>query len=116
MKAPHKLVYLVTEVWYFLSHRLPMARAARRAGYQVHVLTNVADHGAAIEAQGFHLHPLSWRRGSMNPLDLLAIVRQVIDAADVAAAAERYLVAERSVTGFLRSAARAEPAASVDPS
>jgi glycosyltransferase involved in cell wall biosynthesis len=77
MTAAPKLVYLVTEDWYFLSHRLPMAHAARRAGYQVHVLTHVTDHGGAIEAHGFHLHPLAWRRGSMNPIDLRAIVRQV---------------------------------------
>jgi glycosyltransferase involved in cell wall biosynthesis len=77
MKAAPKLVYLVTEDWYFLSHRLPMAHAARRAGYAVHVLTHVTDHAAAIEAEGFQLHPLAWRRGSMNPVDLLAIIRQV---------------------------------------
>jgi glycosyltransferase involved in cell wall biosynthesis len=77
MTVAPKLVYLVTEDWYFLSHRLPMAHAARRAGYEVHVLTHVTEHGAAIEAQGFPVHPLAWRRGSMNPFDLLAIVRQV---------------------------------------
>jgi glycosyltransferase involved in cell wall biosynthesis len=77
MNAAPILVYLVTEDWYFLSHRLPMASAARRAGYEVHVLTNVRDHGAAIEAHGFHLHPLSWRRGSLNPPDVLAIIREV---------------------------------------
>lgn len=68
------LAYLVTEDWYFISHRLPMARAARNAGYEVHVLTNVSEHGPAIEREGFHLHPLPWRRGSLNPLDLLTIV------------------------------------------
>lgn len=71
------LVYLVTEDWYFLSHRLPMASAAQRAGYDVHVATNVTRGGREIEALGFHLHPLAWRRGSMNPLDLISIVREV---------------------------------------
>ena len=27
-----RLLYLVTEDWYFVTHRLPMARAARDAG------------------------------------------------------------------------------------
>jgi len=71
------LLYLVTEDWYFLSHRIPMALAAQRAGYEVHVATHVVDGGARIEALGFHLHPLAWRRGSINPLDLIAIVREV---------------------------------------
>lgn len=71
------LLYLVTEDWYFLSHRIPMARAAQQAGYRVHVATNVTHDGARIEALGFTLHPLDWRRGSLNPTDLFGIVRQV---------------------------------------
>lgn len=65
---PPVLAYLVTEDWYFVSHRLPMARAARNVGFDVHVLTNVSRHGPAIEAEGFTLHPLDWRRGSLNPV------------------------------------------------
>ena len=42
------LLYLVTEDWYFLSHRLPMALAAQQAGYQVHVATRVAKGAADI--------------------------------------------------------------------
>jgi glycosyltransferase involved in cell wall biosynthesis len=71
------LVYLVTEDWYFLSHRLPMACAALRAGYQVHVATNVVDGGLAIESYGFVLHPLNWRRGSAHPKDLLRIIGEI---------------------------------------
>jgi glycosyltransferase involved in cell wall biosynthesis len=76
-KAAPTLLYLVTEDWYFLSHRLPMARAAQEAGYEVHVLTNVGGHGGAIADLGFHLHPVRWRRGSMNPLGLLTMIRAV---------------------------------------
>jgi glycosyltransferase involved in cell wall biosynthesis len=71
------LVYLVTEDWYFLSHRLPMACAALRAGYDVHVATNVVDGGAAIEGYGFKLHPLNWRRGSARPHDLIRIIGEI---------------------------------------
>ena len=71
------LIYLVTEDWYFLSHRLPMALAARRAGYKVHVATRVSKCGEQIEKYGFTLHPLDWKRGSINPLNILSIVRQV---------------------------------------
>jgi glycosyltransferase involved in cell wall biosynthesis len=71
------LVYLVTEDWYFLSHRLPMARAALRAGYDVHVATNVVDGGAEIENYGFTLHPLNWRRGSAHPRDLVRIIGEI---------------------------------------
>jgi glycosyltransferase involved in cell wall biosynthesis len=71
------VVYLVTEDWYFISHRLPMARAARGAGFEVHVATRIDRHGAAIKAEGFHLHPISWRRGSLDPRDLVRVVREV---------------------------------------
>jgi glycosyltransferase involved in cell wall biosynthesis len=72
-----RLLYLVSEDWYFLSHRLPMARAARAAGYDVHVGTRVAKGGAAIEAEGFTLHPLNWRRGSTNPVDFVQAIAEV---------------------------------------
>lgn len=75
--AKPTLVYLVTEDWYFLSHRLPMALAARDAGYEVHVATHLNGQGAAIERHGFALHPLDWRRGSLDPRDLLRILRQI---------------------------------------
>jgi hypothetical protein len=48
-----RLLYVLTEDWYFLSHRLPMARAAVPAGLEVHVATNAAQDGDAIEREGF---------------------------------------------------------------
>lgn len=72
-----KLLYLVTEDWYFVSHRLPMARAAKRAGFEVHVATRVTAHGSAIEREGFVLHPLDWERGKLDPLHLASAVMQV---------------------------------------
>jgi glycosyltransferase involved in cell wall biosynthesis len=57
-----KLLFLVTEDWYFWSHRLPVARAARDAGFEVVVAARVQDHGEKIRAEGFRLCPLTWRR------------------------------------------------------
>lgn len=76
-RARPVLVYLVTEDWYFLSHRLPMACAALRAGYEVHVATNVVDGAEAIRSHGFTLHPLNWRRGSARPHDLIRILGEI---------------------------------------
>lgn len=70
-----RLLYVVTEDWYFLSHRLPMARAARAAGYEVHVATKVADGAAAIAAEGFVLHPVPFARGTLSPIASLAAIR-----------------------------------------
>src|SRR5665811_630050 len=73
--SPPRLLYVVSEDWYFLSHRLPMARAARDAGFEVHVATRVADGAAAIEAEGFVLHPVPFARGRISPLRTIATVR-----------------------------------------
>jgi glycosyltransferase involved in cell wall biosynthesis len=70
-----RLLYVVTEDWFFLSHRLPMARAARAAGFEVHVATNVADGAAAIASEGFILHPVRFARGRLSPFAALATVR-----------------------------------------
>ena len=61
-----KLMFLVTEDWYFCSHRLPIARAARDAGFEVVVATRVDRHGDRIRDEGFRLISLPWRRSSKN--------------------------------------------------
>jgi glycosyltransferase involved in cell wall biosynthesis len=65
---PLRILYVVNEDWAFLLFRLPMARAARDAGFEVHVATNVNGGSAAIEAEGFILHPIPYRRGGLSPL------------------------------------------------
>lgn len=73
-----RLLFLITEDWYFWSHRLDLARAARAAGFDVTVATRVTDHGGRIEAEGFRLIPLSLLRRSRNPfLELQAIAELV---------------------------------------
>ncbi len=73
-----KLLFVVTEDWYFCSHRLPLAVAAREAGYEVAVATRVDRHGGAIEAAGLRLIPLRrLRRRSGNPLRELAALLEL---------------------------------------
>lgn len=75
--ARPKLLYLVTEDWYFWSHRLPMARAAKKAGFEVVVATRIDRHGERIEAEGFRVVPLHWRRRSVSPSHALACIREI---------------------------------------
>ena len=72
--AAPRLLYVVTEDWAFLSHRLPMARAARDAGFEVHVATRVSEGAAAIEAERFILHPIPFARGSLSPIATLSTI------------------------------------------
>jgi len=74
-----KLVFFVTEDWYFCSHRLPLARAARDAGFEVVVACRVAAHGETIRAEGFKLIPLKhFNRSIGNPLRELASLREIV--------------------------------------
>ena len=63
-----KLVFVVTEDWFFASHFLPMARAARELGLEVAVVTRVRAHREAIEATGARVIPLEAERRSINPM------------------------------------------------
>jgi glycosyltransferase involved in cell wall biosynthesis len=70
-------VAIVTNAdWYFLSHRLPIARAARDRGHEVFVVANEErDCGDRIRAEGFRFLPVPIARGSMNLLHDLATLR-----------------------------------------
>jgi glycosyltransferase involved in cell wall biosynthesis len=73
-----RLLFFVSEDWYFCSHRLPVALAARAAGYEVGVVTRVREHGAVIREHGLRLFPVELARGGLNPLrDLGALGRLV---------------------------------------
>jgi glycosyltransferase involved in cell wall biosynthesis len=50
-----RILYLVTEDWYFVSHRLGLAQAVRDAGADVVVVTRIRDHAEIIKNQGFRL-------------------------------------------------------------
>ena len=63
-----KLVFVITEDWFFASHFLPMARAAREMGLDVTVVTRVRDHRTVIEETGARVIPLQAERKSLNPM------------------------------------------------
>src|SRR6516225_132308 len=72
--APRRVLYVVGEDYWFLMSRLPMARAARKAGFEVHVATNVSKRGHEIEAEGFILHSIPFQRGGLSPVGAIPTV------------------------------------------
>ena len=62
-----RLLFLVTEDWYFCSHRLALGRAAVRAGFDVTVATRVHNHAPAIIEAGMNVVALPWSRRSTRP-------------------------------------------------
>lgn len=71
------MLFLVAEDWYFVSHRLDLAIAARRAGYDVVVATRVNRHADRIAGAGLKLCPLQFDRGGINPLTDIKTLLQI---------------------------------------
>ena len=74
-----RLLFVVNVDWFFLSHRLPLARAARDAG--IEVLVAAADSGKSeeIRREGLGFVPLPFSRQGVGLIDeaksLLSLVR-----------------------------------------
>jgi glycosyltransferase involved in cell wall biosynthesis len=73
------LLFVITNPAFFLSHRLPIALAAREAGYEVHLASMPSPAVAQVQALGFKHHALPLHRTRKNPwleaLSLWAMVR-----------------------------------------
>lgn len=69
-----RLLFIVNVDWFFLSHRLPVALAARDAGFDIHVATELTGEASAILSHGFTLHPISINRSSVGPLSLMTLL------------------------------------------
>jgi glycosyltransferase involved in cell wall biosynthesis len=81
-RLSHSLLFVVNESYFFLTHRLALAKAAQQAGYEVHVAAP-ADHVWApddfsveeLRSAGFQIHEIPLSRRGMNPLqDLVTLV------------------------------------------
>lgn len=74
-----RLLFVVTEDWYFVSHRLPIARAASAAGYEVFVATRLGEKADAIVREGFMPIGLKrMRRSGRNPFRELASIAELV--------------------------------------
>lgn len=79
-----RIVIVVNRPEFFLSHRIPIARAARASGNEVHVVSPSGPAVADIMAKGYTWHQLELDGKSLNPLselrtlfDLLRIYRRI---------------------------------------
>ncbi|WP_313696554.1 glycosyltransferase family 4 protein [Achromobacter sp.] len=79
MSAGRCLLFVVNNPAFFMSHRVPVAVAAQKAGYDVHVATMDGPAVADIQALGMTHHPIPMTRSGKHPLQelgtLLALVR-----------------------------------------
>jgi glycosyltransferase involved in cell wall biosynthesis len=79
MSAGRRLLFVVNNPAFFMSHRVPVALAAQRAGYEVHVATMDGPAVADIQALGMTHHAIPMTRSGKHPLQelgtLLALIR-----------------------------------------
>lgn len=64
----NRLLFVVNDADFFVSHRLAVAAAARDAGYDVHVATAPGSGAGRIAAEGFTHHAVPMSRSGGNPL------------------------------------------------
>ncbi|WP_417694276.1 glycosyltransferase family 4 protein [Pseudomonas sp.] len=61
------LLIVVNDPRYFLSHRLPIAKAAQGKGYEVHVASIASPLSGKVIEEGFIYHTIKLERGGINP-------------------------------------------------
>jgi glycosyltransferase involved in cell wall biosynthesis len=64
----YKILFFVSEDWYFCSHRLPLAKAAHNHNYEVGILTKVDKHDKFILESRLQLIPIKFCRSGKNPI------------------------------------------------
>jgi glycosyltransferase involved in cell wall biosynthesis len=73
-----RLLFVINDAPFFLSHRLPAAEAARAAGLDVHVATPPSPAVERIREFGFPHHPLRLTRSGTHPFRELASIIQLL--------------------------------------
>lgn len=65
-KHRKRLLFVVNLDLYFVLHRLPIADAAVRSGYETHIAANMTDQTKILERRGLIVHPLKFDRSSQG--------------------------------------------------
>lgn len=72
---PLRILFVVNHADFFLSHRLPLARACHERGFDVHVATMRTDAVSRLEEEPMTWHELPLEAGGINPIaDLKLLV------------------------------------------
>ena len=72
-----KLLYIITEDWFFASHFLDRAVAVKAFGYDVAVATRKSNDTVRIESFGIQVIPVNFSRHGLNPFREWATIRQL---------------------------------------
>ena len=78
IKKKLKLIIVISKDWSFWSHRLPLAKSAIEAGYEVTLVTKVNKFEKKIKEEGINIININFARSSKSPLtDLFNIIKLI---------------------------------------
>lgn len=73
-----RILYVVNDAPFFLSHRLPLALAAQAAGYEVHVATPDSPLAVVIQRHGLGFHAIRLHRSSTRVWKELRSIQSLV--------------------------------------
>jgi glycosyltransferase involved in cell wall biosynthesis len=79
VKKP-RILFIANVDWFFLSHRLSIARAARDSGAEVIIAAGETDKSAVMLGEGFRFLPLPISRKGTNPFAEIRALKSIIAA------------------------------------
>lgn len=76
--ARPRLLFVVNVDWFFMSHRLPIAKAALSKGYDVHLACGITSLKDEIQTLGIQVHELKLHRSDVSPISIVGSVFQLV--------------------------------------
>lgn len=73
-----RILFVVNTPWFFLSHRLPLATAAKSLGYDVHIATSGGPEINKIMKEGFVHHIVPFKRSTVTLFSNVIILFSLI--------------------------------------
>jgi glycosyltransferase involved in cell wall biosynthesis len=78
LNGPRRLLFVVNDTAFFVSHRLPVAVAAQKAGYEIALAALDSGGLEKVQAHGITYHPLAVDRTGVNPLRDFRLLCQLV--------------------------------------
>lgn len=73
-----RLIYIVSEDWVFVSHRLTLAKQAIKDGYDVTAITNISNHKDVLLSAGLKVFNINFCRSFKRPFSDVHSIYQLI--------------------------------------
>ena len=73
-----RILFIISEDWYFVSHRLYLAKVAINSGYKVALLSHFTNHREIIEAEGIKTIAWPLNRSSRNLYKEIEAIKSIV--------------------------------------